>query len=213
MKTRQEIKALAREAFAQQRSVGILVFFLLAVIGGVSGSFSNIPAIGWLLSIAATFIIMVLAVNISGGTFVKIYSRETTTVGEPFSNLSVNFFRKVGGMYWMALWTTLWTLLLVIPGIVKSYAYLMTPYILADCPNVKATEALKLSMRMTNGHKMELFVMTLSFIGWALLSVLTFGILWIVYVGPYMETAFAGYYVELRDQALASGLIDRSELE
>ncbi|MCL2068872.1 MAG: DUF975 family protein [Oscillospiraceae bacterium] len=165
------------------------------------------------MSIAATFIIMVLAVNISGGTFVKIYSRETTTVGEPFSNLSVNFFRKVGGMYWMALWTTLWTLLLVIPGIVKSYAYLMTPYILADCPNVKATEALKLSMRMTNGHKMELFVMTLSFIGWALLSVLTFGILWIVYVGPYMETAFAGYYVELRDQALASGLIDRSELE
>ena len=88
----------------------------------------------------------------------------------------------------------------------------MTPYILAHCPNVSATDALKLSMRMTNGHKGELFVMHLSFIGWMLLGALTLGILVIVHVGPYMGTTTAGYYIELRDEALAKGIIRPEEL-
>ena len=88
----------------------------------------------------------------------------------------------------------------------------MTPYILADCPNVTATEALKLSMRMTAGHKGKLFVMHLSFIGWTLLSALTCYILLIVHVGPYMNATLAGYYVELRDKALAEGIITPEEL-
>ena len=60
-------------------------------------------------------------------------------------------------------------MLLVVPGIVKAYAYRLTPYILADCPRVSATGALEISMRMTQGHKWEIFVMELSFLGWNLL--------------------------------------------
>jgi uncharacterized membrane protein len=102
--------------------------------------------------------------------------------------------------------------LFIIPGIVKSYAYMMMPYILADCPTVTAREALRLSRRMTKGHKGKLFVLTLSFIGWGILTVLTFGILYIVYVGPYMHTTFAGFYIELRDKAFADGVITPAEL-
>ena len=212
MKSRLEIKALARDALREQRGAGILILliFLLIVIAG--SLLDHIPFIGSLLVLATViFIDYPLAVNVEGA-FIKIFNREKTGAGEIFDNLSVNYLRKAGGMLWMTLWVTLWTLLLVIPGVIKSISYSMTGYILADCPNVTATEALKLSMRMTNGHKLELFIAGLSFIGWMLLSALTLGILYIVYVGPYIHITFAGYYVGLRDKALDSGVIERSEL-
>ena len=84
---------------------------------------------------------------------------------------------------------------------------------LADCPNVKATDALKLSMRMMNGHKWEYFVMGLSFLGWILLSALTLGILSVFYVDPYMRSSFAEYYLELRDEALRTGAITQGQLD
>ena len=63
----------------------------------------------------------------------------------------------------------LWCLLLIIPGLIKSYSYAMTPYILKDNPEMKNNAAIEESMRIMNGHKLELFLLDLSFIGWALL--------------------------------------------
>lgn len=108
---------------------------------------------------------------------------------------------------------TLCILLFCIPGIIKAYSYAMTPYILADCPNVKAKDALKLSMRIMNGHKGELFVLQLSFLGWMLLSCFTFGLLDLFYVTPYMYNTFATYYLEVREEALRTGVITMGQLE
>ncbi len=96
------------------------------------------------------------------------------------------------------------TIGLLVLAIIKMLAYYMTPYILADCPNVSATNALTLSKRMTKGHKGDIFVMGLSFIGWALLTALTFGILGIFWVGPYSMAAMAGQYDELKRNAIAT---------
>jgi len=213
MKSRQEIKAIAKEAAANQRSVAIVLLLIWWGIYAASMLISAIPFIGGLISLAASFILMALVVDIDCGAFVKIYRGETTTVSEPFNNVKVNFWRKVGGMWWMVLFIYLWMLLLVVPGIIKSYSYFMTPYILANHPNVKATEALKLSKRMMHGYKLELFVASLSFIGWILLSSLTLGILYFVYVGPYMYSTFAGYFIQIRDKALADGVVSQSELD
>ena len=241
MKSRQEIKALAREGMAHQRGTAILILLLYILIyyaGGVVGNgiggigaaismrmFHFTPHVdplsiagawasfGGLVTFATIFFVDApLMVNMCG-TYMKVYTKEEAGVGEMFTNLSVNYLRKVGGMAWRWLWVLLWSLLFIIPGIVKGIAYSMTRFILAQYPNVTATEALRLSMRMTKGYKGELFVMYLSFIGWLMLSVLTLGILYIVYVGPYMYTTKAGYYVELRNNALASGRIQYSELE
>jgi len=164
MKTRQEIKALAKEAVGEQRSSAILIVFLIMLVAGAAGLIGAliglIPVIGWLVSLAISFVTMVLAVNMAG-SFAKIFRKEKVDVGDPFTHVPVNFFRKVGGSYWMALWVFLWSLLLWVPGIIKAIAYSMTYYILADCPNVTATNALKLSMKMTSGHKGKLFVMYL----------------------------------------------------
>jgi len=79
----------------------------------------------------------------------------------------------------------------------------MAPYILMDQPEIPATEALEKSKQMTYGHKWEIFVMQLSFIGWGILSSLTFGILGIFFTGPYMMITMAGYYVVLRNQQVS----------
>jgi len=100
-----------------------------------------------------------------------------------------------------------------IPVIIKALSYSMTQYILASNPNVLATNAIKLSMRMTKGHKGKIFVMWISFIGWQLLNMLTLGILGIFYVNPYMYASFAGQFVELRSLAVASGVILPHELD
>ena len=217
MKSRQEMKALAKDAMRQQRGTSIVTILLLLlvvtaiVLVGFMFTLVNV-GLGMLIIYGGLFFIgLPLEVN-AEGIFIKIWNREKTSANELFSNLNVNLLRKVGGMLWMILWVSLWSLLLWIPGIVKAYAYSFTPLILADCPNVTARDALKLSMRMTNGHKMKLFVLSLSFIGWFILSAFTFYILAVVFVFPYYYAAYAGYYVELRDKALADGTITREEL-
>ncbi len=91
----------------------------------------------------------------------------------------------------------LWSLLLFIPGYIKSYSYAMTPYILKDNPEMKNNAAIEESMRMMDGHKLELFLLDLSFIGWAILSILTccIGFLWLV---PYMNMARVNFYEDLK---------------
>ena len=215
MKSRQEIKALAREALRAQRGTAILLFFLFMVLAGFVGAIGGVfavfvPVLGSLISLALSICIMVMAVN-SYGEYIKIYRGEEACVSGLFAGFKVNFLRKLGGMWWMALWVMLWSLLFVIPGMIKALAYFATPFILADCPNVKARDALKLSMRMTHGHKGKLFVMMLSFIGWGILASLTLGILGIVFVFPYMYLTYAGFYTELRDQAIANGTIAPAE--
>ena len=100
-------------------------------------------------------------------------------------------------MLLVQIYIMLWTLLFYIPGIVKSYSYAMTPYILLDKPELSATDAITESRKMMNGHKMELFILDLSFIGWILLSLLTCGILFL-YVAPYMQAARAEFYRTLK---------------
>lgn len=91
----------------------------------------------------------------------------------------------------------LWSLLLLIPGCIKAYSYAMTPYILKDNPEMKNNAAIEESMRMMDGHKLELFLLDLSFIGWAILSILTccIGFLWLT---PYMNMARVNFYEDLK---------------
>ena len=143
----------------------------------------------------------------------RIYVGVYTSVGEMFSTgFRRDYGRSVGGMLWMRLFIFLWSLLLLIPGIVKAFAYFATPYLLAEFPHVSATEALKISMRMTDGYKGEIFVLRLTFIGWYLLNVFTFGLLGIFYVNPYYYTTMAGMYQELKMNALYNGSVRYEEL-
>ena len=94
------------------------------------------------------------------------------------------------------LFTFLWSLLFVIPGIVKSYSYHMTYYLMLQDPALSANEAIDLSRQMMHGNKGKLFLMDLSMIGWKLLVIITFGIA-AIYVGPYISQAHTEFYNEV----------------
>ena len=111
-------------------------------------------------------------------------------------------------MFLKNLFLALWTMLFIIPGIVKAYAYRMVPYILKEHPELSGTQAITLSRKMMKGHKGDAFVLDLSFIGWILLSALTFGILHLFYVGPYIQATDAELYKVVRadyEARLAAG--------
>jgi uncharacterized membrane protein len=108
-----------------------------------------------------------------------------------------NFGRGLVGYIRYEVFVLLWSLLFLVPGIVKSYAYAQMFYLLADNPKLDAGEAQKKSIAMMDGHKAEMFVLHLSFIPWLLLASVTFGLAFI-YVGPYMEATMAKYYGYLK---------------
>lgn len=89
-----------------------------------------------------------------------------------------------------------WTLLFIIPGIIAGYRYALTEYILAENPEMTATEAINLSKELMDGNKWRLFCLSFSFIGWDLLCILTLGIgnLWL---GPYKQAATAAFYLDV----------------
>lgn len=91
----------------------------------------------------------------------------------------------------------LWSLLLVIPGVIKSYEYRMVPYLLADNPELSSRDALNLSREMMYGEKWNAFVLDLSFILWEMLSGLTFGIAGYIWVNPYRFATNAELYMAL----------------
>ena len=105
---------------------------------------------------------------------------------------SAAFARLLKGVYIL-----LWSLLFIIPGIIAAYSYAMTSYILAENPELTASEAIERSKQMMSGNRWRLFCVQISFIGWEILStLLTFGIggLWIT---PYKQATTAAFYREI----------------
>lgn len=112
--------------------------------------------------------------------------------GSPYylNIVKIIFFREVK--------IFLWTLLFIIPGIIKYYEYYMVPYLLAEHPELSSARAFKLSKMMMNGYKADTFILELSFIGWALLSLITAGMVGIFWLNPYTYATKAELYYELK---------------
>lgn len=155
--------------------------------------------------IAFAFTIFVADPLIVGGKkyFLKARKGSNTKVGvtgEVFRKehwLNVSMIMLLRNIY-NALWY-----LTIVGGVIKTYEYRMIPYILAENPKIKRKEAFKLSKQMMNGNKWRTFILDISFFGWYFLSVLTFGILSILYVNPYNAATIAELYVVLRKKAIA----------
>lgn len=112
---------------------------------------------------------------------------------------SGHYLNVVKIMFLKGLYTALWSLLLVIPGIVKSYEYSMIPYLLAENPDLDSQEVFRMSREMTMNEKASIWVLDLSFIGWELLGMLACGI-GVLFVSPYIEATYVELYLLLRDK-------------
>lgn len=112
---------------------------------------------------------------------------------------SNNFLRIALTILLQQIYTFLWTLLLIVPGIIKCCSYSQTYYVLRDNPELQYNAAIERSMAMMQGHKMQYFLLLLSFIGWIFLIILSLGIL-SFWVTPYMSCAMAHFYEYVKEE-------------
>ena len=194
---RADLKAAAKSAI--QGKIGIL-FVITLIIGlitfGASFILSMIPFVG---SIASLFVSAAFTLSIIK-VYLTVANGGKPSAGDSFSGFD-DMWSAFKVTFFVGLFTFLWSLLFVIPGIVKSYSYSMSMYVLAENKGKPALECIEESKKMTQGHKMELFVLGLSFIGWLFLVGLTFGIAGI-WVYPYMQTTYANAYKALKPVSL-----------
>ena len=156
---------------------------------------STAVSTGFALSIAT--LAMTLFVNLvtyGWQLFTLRASREEEPGGaETLFSCFQQFWRFLLAQLLMNLFITLWSLLFVIPGIIAAFAYSQTIYIMLDNPQISPLEAIGASKQLMRGHKFEYFTLQLSFLGWAYLSIFTFGLLGI-WLNPYMQVTMANYY-------------------
>ena len=182
-----------------------------------SGNLFNAEMItGLLAGIATVVILIVLVAKVFVGNLLKMGGYRffiLNQTAQPGIGTLLDGFRSghyvniVLAMFLRDLFTALWSLLLVVPGIVKHYEYLMVPYIIAENPAMDYKEAFQISKQMMDGEKMEAFIMDLSFLGWYLLSAVTCGLLAIFYVNPYVQASFAEMYTFNKQKAYQEGYI------
>lgn len=220
-------------AFKKNYVSAVVVALLMGIFGTVSGESSarrvsensdiysgnlfNVGMItGLLAGIATVVILIVLVAKVFVGNLLKMGGYRffiLNQTAQPGIGTLLDGFRSghyvniVLTMFLRDLFTTLWSLLLVVPGIVKHYEYLMVPYIIAENPAMDYKETFQISKQMMDGEKMEAFIMDLSFLGWYLLSAVTCGLLAIFYVNPYVQASFAEMYTFNKQKAYQDGYI------
>jgi uncharacterized membrane protein len=203
---RAELKEMAKSQLNGKWGSGVLVTFVFGLVYFGVNIASIIPFFG---SVGALLVECVLEVGFVIVFLNFIKRGDHLEVGDIFKGFD-NFGKSLGIVLWTALWTFLWTLVFIIPGIIKNYAYSQSIYIIADNPKVNVLKSMKISMKMTQGYKWQIFVMDLSFIGWGLLCILTLGIgfLWLV---PYRNTAWANMYYKLKRLSIENSVCTEAD--
>ena len=182
------------------------------IVGEIAGNPVNISRSEFFAVTGVMFVItvIVLAIALTISAFVtnpvevgtaRFFTRnlnQPAAIGEVTFGFDYNYLQTVKTMFWRDVRILLWGLLLVIPGVVKSYEYRMIPYLLAEDPTLSTDEAFAQSKRMMSGNKWRAFVLDLSFIGWALVTLFTFGLANVFFVAPYKKMTDAALYEALR---------------
>lgn len=203
MKTNQDYKNAALAALKGKWAPAVLCAVVLMVIAGAYSTATTLSGpepSAWVMALSMFFTVGVIYPFELG-----YYYAHKSLLVEGDDQLTQNSFRfgfknwahNALGMFLMMVFICLWSLLFIIPGIIKAFAYALTPYILVDKPELSANQAIDLSKEMMKGHKFDFFWLSLSFIGWILLSILTLGIglFWLM---PYMTTAMAAFYEDVK---------------
>ena len=202
---------------ANMFSSGSYITTIYKGIKNLTGSSQAAAVILIILSMLLSLAVSCLILNVFSAIMSRIFLESRKYERIPLRN----FLFLLHSKCWLH---TAWVLLVrevyqllwgltIVGGIIKYYSYKMVPYILAEQPELSANEAITLSRKMMNGHKLEFFKLGLSFLGWSILGALSFGILNIFFVDPYVEATTAEFYVSLRGQAKEAGIENADALK
>lgn len=228
-----DFRAAARRALTGRWLLAVLTGLVAALLGGASGlmefkvAASNGRVVGqvqlglltlnispglwgWLSSMAILALAASFAWYVLGSVIQLGYARfnlDLTGGADARLESLFDYFRwfktAFCARFLTGLFIFLWSLLLIIPGIVAAYTYAMVPYILAEDPDMTASDAIAVSKRMMEGNRWRLFCLEFSFIGWIILSAFTLGI-GNLFLTPYRAAAKAAFYRDLRGQNVSA---------
>ena len=185
-----------------------VIFSILRAVNELFHNPLSLPFFFFLLGIALSALYAIFIQNVlligEARFFLETRTYQRTMTGKIFFLYKLNYFiRPALIMTCRAIFQGLWNLT-IIGGVIKKYEYSLIPFLLAENPTLQRKEAFLLSRRMMHGNKWRLFCLHLSFWGWSLLSLLTFGILDFLFVNPYRMAADTEFYMELRKNYIRS---------
>lgn len=180
-----ELMTRAREVLSTNWGLAIVTFLLYSIVVGFIQAIPYIgPVVMFIVGGPFAFGLAYFALN---------FSRQTNPKIEDIFNGFSEFGRAFTAYLLTNLFIFGWMLLLIVPGIIKAYAYSMTYYIMLDDKTISVTDAITKSREIMDGNKFKLFCLGCRFIGWGLLCILTLGIgfLWLI---PYISISMAKFY-------------------
>lgn len=214
-----EIKGEERGIFAAAASYfssGKLMDIIVDTGASVLQSRELIETIMIIAALLVTLFIWIFLKNVYIAILRRMFLEARTYSHVPASH--VLHFRVFGcwlnasfAMLRVTVYKILWWLTIV-GGVIKRYSYMLVPYIIAENPDIDSKDAIDLSRRMMDGHKMEAFYIDLSFIGWHILGILTFGAAEAFWAVPYKTATFAEFYADRRGDAIKTELEGSSYL-
>jgi uncharacterized membrane protein len=198
---RAELKNWAKEKIKPRFWFLLAVLLVSSVITNLSYVSFSYTSDGQITSTSYSFGWLFYFVEVGTTYFMVNFINDKSVEFKDIFRFSSDFVRCVCTILLQALYVLLYCLLLIVPGIIKSYSYALVPYLMADdkYKDLKAGEILKKSEAMMNGHKMDLFMLGLSFFGWYLLGILTCGI-GFIYVIPYVKTTTTKFLYDIKVQ-------------
>lgn len=199
-----EVKKQALEALKGKWGLAVLATFVLFLINTVVPSIIQIPFGGFnaeessLTANVVSIIVSLILIPFSFAFywfFLSIARLDKPEISDLFTVYAdvKNSLKLIGATILVSIFVFLWSLLLLIPGIIKSLAYSQYYFVLRDHPEYSITEAITESRKLMDGYKWKYFLLNLSFIGWGILAIITLGIgfLWLI---PYITTSLAAFY-------------------
>ena len=220
MRTNQEYKNIALAALRGTWAQAIVATFIVFVLDvlldccvlvfnlmGNKGVFGDgawaypvqVGAMSLTLLLVMFFLVLPLLANYINSFSSLCYKSDKSLLAKMKSFSIDDSLHVSSGILVMSIITSICSMVLIVPGVIASLALFLTPYLLNDYPDLSVIQTLRLSNKMMKGHKMRLFKLQLSFVGWILLSMLTLGIglLWLL---PYMMTTMAAFHQDVREQ-------------
>lgn len=221
MQTISGLKEIGKRAFKSNYWMSVFVSFVMTAVLSIQERISsansntqtieiqNLPAGAVAtvtsMSLITLLILILIRIFIYNPYYVgaQAFFKENVLTGSASGDEVLRGFRNYINTFVTLLlrdlYVALFSFLLVVPGIMKAYSYRLVPYIITDEPELSSSEVLRRSEQMMRGHRMDAFMLDLSFFGWYLLVILTLGLAGIFWVFPYKNNTDAALYQDLRD--------------
>ena len=193
---RATLKANAKVQIKGKIGILFVIYLIMAAIATVASFIPGVGSLAYTVVLGPAFALALVKI------FLGLADGVEPSIKALFGEFN-HFWAAFKVTFLVGLFTYLWSLLLVIPGIIKAISYSQAMYVLAENPEIGAREAINRSKAMMNGHKMEYFLLMLSFIGWFLLCAITFGIacIWVI---PYITAAETNFYNSVKNSVEAA---------